>query len=1045
MRKKMLLFMVLLGIALIGLIFLIMNALLVSSILHWERKNTEQNVLRIKNILQDETVRLESIVRDWANWDDTYAFVANPRREFIENNLMDEFFSDLQLDFIVFLNSRAEMVFQKGYDLVEGKEISVPASLGEHLQPGSPLLQRQFTGDDGELNLEKGEVSSGLILLPEGPVLIAASPILTSRYSGPPAGTLLVGSFFNAAEVSGIAEKLFVTVSVQPPEEVADAELKKFVASLSDEILIVRDGSGERIEGYNCLKDIYGNPALLLKVELPREVYGIGKRALTFFFLSLCFIVLAFWGGIYSFLEKTILSKLTRLIRSARELRASCGFSGQIGGAEEPDEFSAIAMEIKTIMGKLENSRIKMQESEEQLQVIFEESPVGIALLDREGRFLKSNTSLQVLLGVQEEELHHSTIFEKIFPRDLLKGISMIEELLAANREYCQFDSRFACKNGKLVWGRLSLTLVRNSRGDFQYALGMLENITEYKRVEELLQKNEERLYRQNKTLMELTVKGAWVNESLDEAVKEIVEAASFLIPTERVSVWRYEDNFSRAVCFDLYERSKNSHSRGEQISSEDFFRYSRSHLEGDVIAVVDVFIDLKTSVLPSEYFLKTGIASLLDAPIWLRGKLWGVFSFEHVGSPREWSSEDQRLAMTMATYISLCLEEDARKKTEQALDEEIEKARQVHERSLQEQFPQIEGIDFAAHYQPARVLGGDFYHVKREGEQLIFYLADVSGHGLDGAILSVFIKNTIDNYLSLGRGKEKLFRPEEILHYLTEQFYKEKYPEDYFISIFLGVLDLNTNKCSFSGAGFQNSPIAVLPGGECIPLVSRGLPISPALPVEMMRYQSASQVLPPGTTVLFTTDGLAEQSRNGEEYSERLKNIFIKNCHLTPEQIVRIINDDFAKFNGSLQGDDDITFLIMQLNRKANSLSLKLKSSFQSIEEATREVELFLHGDAEFDLLPLREMLTNAIEHGNRFDPCKEVFLKVTETDRYVKIIVQDQGEGFNWQDILGKNLDPESLEERGRGIYLARMSSDFLSYNNKGNRVTIIRMLNP
>ena len=52
-----------------------------------------------------------------------------------------------------------------------------------------------------------------------------------------------------------------------------------------------------------------------------------------------------------------------------------------------------------------------------------------------------------------------------------------------------------------------------------------------YKRVEELLQKNEERLYRQNKTLMELTVKGAWVNESPDEAVKEIVEAASFLFP----------------------------------------------------------------------------------------------------------------------------------------------------------------------------------------------------------------------------------------------------------------------------------------------------------------------------------------------------------------------------------------------------------------------------------------------------------------------------------------------------------------------------------
>ena len=87
--------------------------------------------------------------------------------------------------------------------------------------------------------------------------------------------------------------------------------------------------------------------------------------------------------------------------------------------------------------------------------------------------------------------------------------------------------------------------------------------------------------------------------------------------------------------------------------------------------------------------------------------------------------------------------------------------------------------------------------------------------------------------------------------------------------------------------------------------------------------------------------------------------------------------------------------------------------------------------------------MLTNAIEHGNRFDPHKQVILNVTETDRYVKMIVQDQGEGFNWQKELEKSLNPESLEERGRGIFLAKMASDFLSYNSRGNRATIVRLL--
>lgn len=1040
LRKKMLCFMFVLSMIMMGTIFFAVNYILGSSILRLEEKNTEKNVQRVKNIIADELGRLESIARDWATSNETYAFLAGPTQQFIEKNLDDEVFSDSKVGFMVFLDSSGKVVLKKGFDFLAGKKIPVPFSLNEHLQPGSLLLQQFFPREAGELNSEKKGVFSGIVILPEGPVLIAASPILHSYYEGPPIGTFCAGIFLNSASVSSLAERLYLDFTIQSPDLADIPELKEHALSSPEEILFIRDESGETIEGYTYLQDIYGKPALFIKTVLPRDVYGIGKRALAFFFLSLCFIILVFWGGVFSFLEKTILSRLTRLINSARGMK---DFSSHLGGTSEPDELSLIAQEIKSILSKLENSQIQIKESEEQLKIVFEKAPVGIALLDKDGRFLKSNLSVQMFLGLKEKELHRSTLFEKIYPGDLLPGITMVEELLAGERSYCGIDSRFVRKDGQPVWGRMSLTLVKNSAGEFRYALGMFENITEYKKVEKLLQENEVRLYRQNKILLDLTMRGALIKESLDDSVKEIVEAASLLISTERVSVWWYDDDYSGMTCFDLYERSKNTHSSGQKLTSKQFFRYSRNHKEGNTVAAVDVFTDPHTSVFPPDYFLKAGIVSLLDAPIWLRGKIVGVFSFEHVGPPREWSSDDQRLAMVMATYVSLCLEEDARKKTEKALDEEIEKARLVHERSLQEDFPQVEGYDFAAHYQPARVLGGDFYQVIHIGNQLIVYLADVSGHGLDGAILSVFIKNTIDNYLYLRHDEGKLFMPEEILHYLTEQFYKENYPEEYFLCVFLWVLNLDTNMCYFSGAGFQNPPIAVLPGGECIQLISKGVPISSVLSPELIDYQVVCHKFSPGTTVLFTTDGLVEQVQNGQDYSGRLRKIFLENCHLTPEQIVNVINNDFMQFNGGLQGDDDITFLVLQSLPKAKSLKLELKSNFQSVEEATQEIELFLEQGSGFDLLPLREVLTNAIEHGNRFDPGKQVILNVTETDRYVKMIVQDQGEGFNWQEELGKRLNPESLDERGRGIFLARMASDFLSYNSRGNRATIIRML--
>ncbi len=83
-------------------------------------------------------------------------------------------------------------------------------------------------------------------------------------------------------------------------------------------------------------------------------------------------------------------------------------------------------------------------------------------------------------------------------------------------------------------------------------------------------------------------------------------------------------------------------------------------------------------------------------------------------------------------------------------MDKEISKAQQVHKQILPQSLPSIETISFAAYYQPAEKMGGDFYDVIHRGNKLIFYLSDVSGHGMDGAMLSLFVKHTINSYIDL-------------------------------------------------------------------------------------------------------------------------------------------------------------------------------------------------------------------------------------------------------------------------------------------------------
>ena len=59
-------------------------------------------------------------------------------------------------------------------------------------------------------------------------------------------------------------------------------------------------------------------------------------------------------------------------------------------------------------------------------------------------------------------------------------------------------------------------------------------------------------------------------------------------------------------------------------------------------------------------------------------------------------------------------------------------------------------------------------------------------------------------------------------------------------------------------------------------------------------------------------------------------------------------------------------------------------------------------------------------------------------------KIYIEDQGDGFNWQEELEKTASCDIFDERGRGIYLAKIFCDNLMYNEKGNKVCLIKKKN-
>ena len=92
---------------------------------------------------------------------------------------------------------------------------------------------------------------------------------------------------------------------------------------------------------------------------------------------------------------------------------------------------------------------------------------------------------------------------------------------------------------------------------------------------------------------------------------------------------------------------------------------------------------------------------------------------------------------------------------------------------------------------------------------------------------------------------------------------------------------------------------------------------------------------------------------------------------------------------------------------------------------------------------LALEEAMVNAIKHGNRMEPDKQVFIACELTAEEITVVIEDQGEGFKPEDVPDPT-DDENLENPGgRGIMLIRSFMNAVAYNDRGNRLTMIKKL--
>jgi len=135
----------------------------------------------------------------------------------------------------------------------------------------------------------------------------------------------------------------------------------------------------------------------------------------------------------------------------------------------------------------------ELRESEERFRNIFEESQIGIVLVDSNQSYLAVNKAFCSMVGYSQEELMSLSYAAISHPDGIEENVRNAKALWRGEIPYYKVEKRYIHKNGKTVWAFLETSLIRDRQGNPSYYLSVIEDITERKRAEEALRESEER------------------------------------------------------------------------------------------------------------------------------------------------------------------------------------------------------------------------------------------------------------------------------------------------------------------------------------------------------------------------------------------------------------------------------------------------------------------------------------------------------------------------------------------------------------------------
>jgi phosphoserine phosphatase RsbU/P len=339
------------------------------------------------------------------------------------------------------------------------------------------------------------------------------------------------------------------------------------------------------------------------------------------------------------------------------------------------------------------------------------------------------------------------------------------------------------------------------------------------------------------------------------------------------------------------------------------------------------------------------GVGTRMGAPLIYHGAHYGVVYVE--SKLAGFRQEDVDLLQAIATQAGLAIHATrvaAQLARREKLERDLRVARQIQRSLLPANVPQVVGLDFAVHYEPAYQIGGDFYDfIWHDPAHLGLAVGDVSGKAISAALYMARLTSELRSRAAIARTPSRLLRR-------VNQEIANLGDDGMFATLVYCIYDLENRSLVFTNAG------------HCVPLLRRGdrvfplqaerahtppLGVTPELDAGEARVQLHS-----GDMLLMVSDGILEaRDARGNEYGLSRLSRRIRTARGGPEDVIKAILADIDSHAAEQAQGDDMTIVAMSIDqRRAKRKTTTLPGV--ALPETPGKTRLSSEGGTEYNSL---------------------------------------------------------------------------------------------